>query len=1492
MADTNNKNPISDDNSKNPTPNNNGRKIPVSPKLQKDDDTKLTYAQQLLKKRKEKEKNESGGLFDFLSGKKQETKKVEIEEEPQSIFGSIFTKQETEEEKESRIEKEELKKIQEEEDSKKGLFGSIFGDNRIQEEKDKEKQLELDKEKEKEIQKQKELEGEKIAKEEAIKKEEAKKLEKQKQEEEKNAKDQAELKEIEEDSNQDNSSNGIDQFLENDYSDEEDESLLTNTEAPKLDIPKVNVIGTNINNQEASNPIIDDKKEIKTEPDPNEIVNKQKNDEPKYKLRSNKDEEESILDLVDKKENDTVNEDVIIANDEKPKIIIPTINQVKLSDQEPERKEENAQTNQETTANNQDQNTIVNAPNKEEPKYKLKPLEEKSDQPKSEESQDKPTTQLTQDNEEPTTKSKQDNVSIPKANNIDLINSSSDNSSSGTQTRPTTSFGTSTTTGLTINNSDKLSDLKNRQTTTEISSSTMVFKDSQKPSLSNNKVKRKLAINSKTIVIAGSKPFNPDREVVRGNISKNRKEKLAKQGKLKRGLLLLLASIGLASSDVAKVNAGLIPDIDNNQPQVEQNKLKNFLTEDSTPIYKPISVDDKFEIKESVYNEEGQLTENTNKTQKQKERDKAKDPSRASYPGISTNEPSVNIGQNSDQNYTKEVPNYNSTQNNSEQTSPDQGEYVDGVLKTPNIVPIANEFNRDNKTPRYSDINKGTSQPNNQSSPYQQQSQGLPAQSFSTSDDQPSGASYSNKGKKEDIKALIAKEILKAYAAQGLLFAIIIVITIFGILGILFFSLFKLLEGVCSSGALLNTAKAAAILGNNEARQLIDTCDAFQKFSGIGCPASDSQEATGVSCIGTALDQSGDSLRLFNLKGPVNVKKSIINEIIKAGKEAKVNDFTIRFTIAIHPVESLNDGFKTKNNFGCLGIGQFCPLDGGFSHLKSYTDENQFLNSPSAQMSAIDQFLNNKRSNIQNEKKSCVLDEFKSKSELYKLAYVWLKNTCPNDADANGTTNVDYAKTVEKNFNATDCNDFKTKIAKNDFTEYWKIFNSISTINLTPTAKAQTSATQLASPEEQAKVVALIKEGKINTELSPQSAYIADVTGDKSYRNRWGQSMNGPIHSNTAKMMILLAEKFPGWFINALGNSTHSPTGGSHNKTPILAIDVGSTRAPYVSTDAESLDKMQAFFKVLEDSKLVAKIGLPPSDKARVKTSLEVFRDGPGHIHISINGTGTLGSDIGSGTDLCTYSKANEPEVQDGNDVNGRLNKKSLTDDEWKIQQGEFGLIRIANEFVKIGDDTIDNATPKQLKLFNSQAATDRIYKLALEAGYKYRKVINTSELDAGTELRLKKEAKVALKEMILAANKDGYKMKLVSGFRSPEDQKVIFETKLQELCKAKINQTCAIDDIANGKHDDLIKERLTKSSVPYVSKHHTGIAADINQSNLEQLEQISSSELYKWLEEDNYFNMKRFGFIPSYPDGGTNMGPFPEPWEVLYVGKERLKIR
>ena len=93
---------------------------------------------------------------------------------------------------------------------------------------------------------------------------------------------------------------------------------------------------------------------------------------------------------------------------------------------------------------------------------------------------------------------------------------------------------------------------------------------------------------------------------------------------------------------------------------------------------------------------------------------------------------------------------------------------------------------------------------------------------------------------------------------------------------------------------------------------------------------------------------------------------------------------------------------------------------------------------------------------------------------------------------------------------------------------------------------------------------------------------------------------------------------------------------------------------------------------------------------------------------------------------------------------------------------------------------------------------------------------------------------------------------------------------------------------IANGEADAAINQILNFYSIPGYSKHHTGYAIDIEDSG-SGLDGFATTKGFAWISANNYENAKRFGFIPSYPDGATNQGPVPEPWEYVWVGRDNL---
>jgi hypothetical protein len=196
-------------------------------------------------------------------------------------------------------------------------------------------------------------------------------------------------------------------------------------------------------------------------------------------------------------------------------------------------------------------------------------------------------------------------------------------------------------------------------------------------------------------------------------------------------------------------------------------------------------------------------------------------------------------------------------------------------------------------------------------------------------------------------------------------------------------------------------------------------------------------------------------------------------------------------------------------------------------------------------------------------------------------------------------------------------------------------------------------------------------------------------------------------------------------------------------------------------------------------------------------------------------------------------------------------------------------------QFQQLGDNfNYPNSTPISLRPFirNDRLADIRIQQLAEARGYKLRSEANCKCLAS--------EVMQGFNSMNTSIFREtGNELILVSGFRSVQDQRNIFLNTITSFS----NQA-----IAEGRADNAINEILTTRSIPGYSKHHTGYTVDFgcNDSNLLN---FKNTPCYRWLSDNNYFNAKKFGFIPSYPNGVENQGPDPEEWEYIYVGVNNL---
>lgn len=163
-----------------------------------------------------------------------------------------------------------------------------------------------------------------------------------------------------------------------------------------------------------------------------------------------------------------------------------------------------------------------------------------------------------------------------------------------------------------------------------------------------------------------------------------------------------------------------------------------------------------------------------------------------------------------------------------------------------------------------------------------------------------------------------------------------------------------------------------------------------------------------------------------------------------------------------------------------------------------------------------------------------------------------------------------------------------------------------------------------------------------------------------------------------------------------------------------------------------------------------------------------------------------------------------------------------------------------------------------------------RIWAIALERGYLMRPEAGP-HLGSADGVPMQPEAAEAWLELKAEARAAGHGFIVSSAYRSPASQRTQFNSKLR------------------GTTDEAIDAALTWYSIPGTSKHHGGYALDFRYAD-GTFGEFRDTPDYAWLAADNFYNAKRFGFIPSYPDDVSEQGPNPEPWEFVWVGVDLIR--
>jgi LAS superfamily LD-carboxypeptidase LdcB len=247
---------------------------------------------------------------------------------------------------------------------------------------------------------------------------------------------------------------------------------------------------------------------------------------------------------------------------------------------------------------------------------------------------------------------------------------------------------------------------------------------------------------------------------------------------------------------------------------------------------------------------------------------------------------------------------------------------------------------------------------------------------------------------------------------------------------------------------------------------------------------------------------------------------------------------------------------------------------------------------------------------------------------------------------------------------------------------------------------------------------------------------------------------------------------------------------------------------------------------------------------------------------------------------ILVVSKTNESTTA----INVNKVSEVESDENTKILKTETGLRKFSGNELRLLYDNLLLPNTKKVDtppvITGNDIADARMRQLAETRGYKLRNDVDAA-LPALDGYQLQEIVHLPWKEMQTSASDEGLTMSIVSAYRSIEDQRELFVSRLQA-------EGVSIIDVENGIADAEITKVLVTTSLPGYSKHHSGYTIDLLCGGW-IFENFKNSPCNDWLIKNNYENAKKFGFIPSYPLDADLQGPEPEAWEYVYVGTELL---
>jgi LAS superfamily LD-carboxypeptidase LdcB len=223
-------------------------------------------------------------------------------------------------------------------------------------------------------------------------------------------------------------------------------------------------------------------------------------------------------------------------------------------------------------------------------------------------------------------------------------------------------------------------------------------------------------------------------------------------------------------------------------------------------------------------------------------------------------------------------------------------------------------------------------------------------------------------------------------------------------------------------------------------------------------------------------------------------------------------------------------------------------------------------------------------------------------------------------------------------------------------------------------------------------------------------------------------------------------------------------------------------------------------------------------------------------------------------------------------------------------------------EFITVADNTSWHA-PLSAKIYSQITGIsdlDRlIVDIAWDRGYRPRQSIDQTTLIGVRTYTQPQSAQLAAEvaqswiELEQAATAEGIGLQLNSGYRSEMQQRELFTSRLRDNSFVVIGRELTSGDVTTQVGQNIVRTTLEMTAPPGYSKHHTGHTIDLGYryNNGQRAGSFEDSPGYAWLSANNYYNAKRFGFVPSYPLGVELIGPEPESWEYVWVGPLEVKM-